>query len=242
MNALELRGVRHAFRGRVAVNGLSLSVAPGEVLALIGLNGAGKTTALRVLAGRLRPDEGEARVLGAPASRLTRAVAARFGQLIDAPLLYPELTVHENLILSARLHGLDRAAAVRVTEEAISRFALGSWSRERAGTLSSGNRQRLGIATAVAHRPAAVILDEPTNALDPAGVVVVREAVRSLAKQGAGVLVSSHHLDEVSRIADRIVAVHAGRVVGELDPGAVDLERRFFELVLAADERTAAPR
>ncbi|HVK44732.1 MAG TPA: ABC transporter ATP-binding protein [Micropruina sp.] len=240
MNALELTDVRHAFHGRLAVDGLSLVVAPGEVLAMIGLNGAGKTTALRVLAGRLRPQAGRACVLGERSSRLSAPVAARFGQLIDTALLYPELTVRENLVLAGRLHGLDRTAASRVTDEVIERFALGPWAAARTRALSSGNRQRLGVATAVAHAPAAVILDEPTNALDPAGVVVVREAVRHLAAQGAGVLVSSHHLDEVSRIADRIVAVHAGRMVGALEPGGVDLERRFFDLVLAADEQSAA--
>ncbi len=239
MNALELRGVRHAFRGQVAVAELSLTVAPGEVLALIGLNGAGKTTALRILAGRLRPDSGVARVLGEPSVQLSRSVAARFGQLIDAPLLYPELTVRENLILSARLHGASAPRAAQIAAAAIDRFSLEPWQATPARALSSGNRQRLGIAGAVAHTPGAVILDEPTSALDPAGVVVVREAVRGLAAAGAGVLVSSHHLDEVSRVADRIVAVHAGRVVGELEPGGVDLERRFFALVLAADTEPA---
>lgn len=241
MNALELRDVRHGFRGGVAVDGLSLTVAPGEVVALIGLNGAGKTTAMRVLAGRLRPQAGQARVLGVPSWRLPATVAARFGQLIDAPLLYAELTVRENLTAAARLHGLKAAAARRACAAAVERFTLSPWADARTRTLSSGNRMRLGIAATLAHEPAAVILDEPTNALDPSGMVVLRDAISDLAAQGAGVLVSSHHLDEVSRIADRIVAVHDGRVVGQLEPGTPNLERQFFDLVLAVDRQGSTP-
>ena len=238
--ALVLDAVSKAFRGRRALDDVSLRVDLGEVVAMIGLNGAGKTTALRILAGRLRPDAGTARTLGTCPASMPGRVAVRFAQVVDAPLVRPELTVVENLRAAALLHGLPRSAAPPAALAAVDRLALGPWSHARARTLSAGNLQRLGIACGTVHTPRAVILDEPTNALDPSGVVLLRELIRDLAADGAGVLVSSHHLDEVSRVADRIVVVHAGRVVGELEPGGVDLERRFFAMVLAADTQAGA--
>ncbi len=242
MMTLELREVRHAFHARPALDGFDLQVARGEVVAMVGLNGAGKTTALRALAGRLHPGAGSARVLGHDPRHLPASVARRFGQLIDAPLVYPELTVRENLTAAARLHGLNRTDAVGAAEDATERFALASWVDRRAGGLSAGNRQRLGVACVTLHRPDALILDEPTSALDPAGIVIVRDVVRALAAQGAGVLVSSHHLDEVSRFADRIVVVHAGRLIGTLPPGGREIERTFFAMALAADTQRRVDR
>ncbi|MFD2027681.1 ABC transporter ATP-binding protein [Promicromonospora aerolata] len=240
MTALLLDDVSHAFGGRAALDHLTLSVAPGRVTALIGLNGAGKTTALRALAGRLQPARGTARVLGHDPADLPSSVAMRFGHVVDTPLVYPELTVTENLRCAARLHGLPTRAAARTASAAVAQLGLEPWRLARAGTLSMGNRQRLGIACATSHRPTALILDEPTSALDPQGVVLVRGLVRRLADDGAAVLVSSHHLDEVARVADEVVVLHASRDVGRLDPGGTDLEQRFFAMVLDADTRTAA--
>ncbi|GAA2230549.1 hypothetical protein GCM10010413_30010 [Promicromonospora sukumoe] len=248
--ALMLDGVSHTFGGRPALDRLTLIVRPGRVVALIGLNGAGKTTALRALAGRLRPGHGTARVLGHDPVHLSGSLAARFGHVVDAPLVYPELSVTENLRCAARLHGLARPAAAATADATVDGLGLDPWRHARAATLSAGNRQRLGIGCATLHRPGALMLDEPTSALDPQGVVLVRALVRGLADDGAGVLVSSHHLDEVARIADEIVVLHAGRDVGRLEPGGTDLEQRFFAMVLDADadadaervERIAEPR
>lgn len=248
MTALLLDSVRHTFAAsrapwrrrrpdgaRPALDGLSLHVDQGEVVAMIGLNGAGKTTALRALAGRLRPDGGTAEILGHRAADLPRNVAAQFGHVVDAPLVFADLTVTENLRAAARLHGCPAGRTEELVTAARSRLGLDSWADVRARALSQGNRQRLGIGGATIHTPRALVLDEPTSALDPRGVVIVRELVRDLAAQGAAVLVSSHHLDEVSRVADRIVAVHAGRVVDTFDPSGPDLESRFFASVLAAE-------
>jgi len=232
--------VTHGFGTRPALVDLSIRVEPGEVLAMIGLNGAGKTTALRILTGRLRPDHGEAAILDHDPADLPERSARRLGHVVGAPLAYPELTVTENVRSAARLHGLDRPEARTATTAAIERLDLGEWAETRASALSSGNHQRLGIACAIVHSPDVLVLDEPTSALDPRGIVVVRDLVRGLAAEGGAVLVSSHHLDEVSRVADRIVAVHAGRTVGTLEPGGTDLERRFFALVYHADLRTTA--
>jgi ABC-2 type transport system ATP-binding protein len=237
--ALLLDDVSHTFGGRVALDHLTLAVPPGRVTALIGLNGAGKTTALRALAGRLRPAGGTARVLGLASADLPADVAGRFGHVVDTPLVYPELTVTENLCCAARLHGHLRHEAAAAAGAAVERMGLEPWRHAAARTLSMGNRQRLGIACATLHRPSALILDEPTSALDPQGVVLVRELVRDLADDGSAVLVSSHHLDEVARVANEIVVLHGGHHVGRLEPGGTDLEQRFFEMVLDADRHTA---
>ncbi|WP_454860379.1 ABC transporter ATP-binding protein [Promicromonospora soli] len=240
--ALVLDDVSHTFGSRVALDHLTLTVRRGRVTALIGLNGAGKTTALRALAGRLRPTQGRATILGHNPADLPPDVAARFGQAVDAALVYPELTVTENLWCAARLHGMPPRAAALEASAAVGHMGLDPWRHERARSLSMGNRQRLGIACATLHRPTALILDEPTSALDPQGVVLVRALVRSLADAGAAVLVSSHHLDEVARVADEIVVLHGGRDVGRLEPGGTDLEQRFFAMVLDADTRAAGIR
>lgn len=238
--ALRLDGVTRTFGDRVALEGFGIGVEAGEVVALIGFNGAGKTTALRILSGRLRPDAGSADVLGADPAHLPREQALRFGHVVGTPLVYPELSVRENLSCSALLHGLPQAGLDATIRETMSRLGLGPWADIRARSLSQGNRQRLGVAAAVVHRPAALVLDEPTSALDPRGVVIIRELVRELAAGGCAVLVSSHHLDEVSRVADRISVVHAGRLIGSLGPGGIDLEQRFFAMVLSDDERRCA--
>lgn len=238
MTAILLDDVSHRFGGRIALDHLTLSVPPGRVTALIGLNGAGKTTALRALSGRLHPTRGAATILGHNPADLPVDVARRFGHVVDTPLVYPELTVTENLRCGARLHGRSRQTAAPAASAAIRQLGLDPWRHARAGTLSTGNGQRLGIACATLHRPAALILDEPTSALDPQGVVLVRELVRGLADGGAAVLVSSHHLDEVARVADEIVVLHGGRDVGRLVPGGTDLEQRFFAMVLDADTRS----
>lgn len=233
--ALLAEGLTRRFGDDVAVNGLDLDVRSGEIHAIVGLNGAGKTTLMRLMLGMLWPDEGRATVLGFAASSAPSRVWAEVGHLLDAPLAYPELTVVENLTAAGLLHGMERSQIPQAVEESVERFELSRWSQKRARGLSLGNRQRLGLAAALIHEPSVVVLDEPANALDPAGVVFIRDLLRSLASGGAAVFVSSHHLDELARIADRITTLHRGRVVGTLEPSGVDLERRFFELVYEAD-------
>jgi ABC-2 type transport system ATP-binding protein len=146
----------------------------------------------------------------------------------------PALIVTENLRTAALLHGLDRPDGERAAGRALDRLGLAPWAAIRARALSLGNQQRLAVACTVVHSPDVLVLDEPTSALDPQGVVLVRELVRERADAGAAVLVSSHHLDEVARVADRVLVVHGGRVVGTLDPDGPGIERRFFDMVLAA--------
>lgn len=233
---LELREVTRGFRGGGGVVGVSLGVSAGEIVALVGLNGAGKTTLMRVALGMLRPDSGMVAVAGHAVASAPPDVWKRTGHLIEAPFAYPELTVRENLVAAARL----RRASVASVEGSIDEWRLRPYAERRARRLSAGNRQRVGLAAALAHGPRVVVLDEPTNTLDPAGVLILRDALTRRARDGAAILVSSHHLDEVARIADRIVVVNAGRIVGELDTGASELERVFFDAVRRDDEARSA--
>jgi ABC-2 type transport system ATP-binding protein len=232
---LELRGVRRTFSGGAGVHGVDLAIAAGEIHALVGLNGAGKTTLMRLILGMLRPGSGEVRIDGTRLADMPPRVWAGVGHLIEQALAYGELDVRANLRLFARLHGATRDEAVRMAESAMAELDLARYAKVRGRRLSLGNRQRLGLAAALQHAPRLIILDEPTNALDPAGVVLLREALLHRARLGAGVLVSSHHLDEVARIADRISVMNDGLIIGALDPGTVDLERAFFSLVHSDD-------
>lgn len=229
--ALTVRDAAKRYGDRHALAGLNLTVEQGEIHAIVGLNGAGKTTAMKAVVGHTALDAGSVSLFGVPAADAGASEFARLGFVIDQPFGYPELTVRDNIVHAGRLHGLGRLKARAAADVWIDTLALHPWARAKARELSLGNRQRLGFACASAHDPDLLILDEPTNALDPAGVLLLRDALVATAARGAGVLVSSHHLDEVSRIAARITVIHAGRVVGTLEPGQVDLERRFFDVV-----------
>ena len=192
------------FGHREALSGLDLEVGRGEVVLLVGPNGAGKTTLLRVLATVLRPSEGDVAVENCPLPRQARKVRARIGFLAHEPLVYPELTVTENLELYAALHGVtgDRVSAVR------ERVGLGRRGNERAVELSRGLRQRLGIGRALLHDPSLLLLDEPTAALDEDGRSLLREV---LAEEGRTVVVATHEPEWFAGLATRQVLMRAGR-------------------------------
>jgi ABC-2 type transport system ATP-binding protein len=236
--AISARGLTRLFPTGAGVEGVDLEVAHGEVVALVGLNGAGKSTLMSLLLGMLRPDAGTVALNGVDVHRAGRDVWAAVGHLIEAPLAYPELTVRATLELNARLRGVPRPR--EVAAGALRDFRLDAYAGRRIRTLSLGNGQRVGLAAALQHDPAIIVLDEPTNGLDPAGVLLLRDRLLARAAAGAGVLVSSHHLDEVARIADRVVVINGGRMIGELAPRAPELERAFFEHVRLDDERRAS--
>ena len=224
--------------GRVrAVDHVSLQVRQGEVYALLGLNGAGKTTLIRMLLGMVRPTTGDLALFGRPIG--DRTVWSRIGYLVESPAAYPELTVRENLTLMAGLRRLRDRSSV---DRAIEVFGLGSYADRRAKTLSLGNAQRLGLAKALMHRPSLVILDEPVNGLDPAGVVEIRTLLLRLAREhGVTVFLSSHILAEVTRLATSIGVVHHGRLVDELDAATVH-QRVHRHLDVASRDDTRALR
>lgn len=232
---LDARGLVRTFDDGTGVRGVDLQVAPGEIHALVGLNGAGKTTLMRLLLGMLKPTSGTVTING---QSLDHADWSAVGQLIDFPLAYRELTCRQNLALGARLHGVAPARIPGIVEAATSELQLTQYADRRASKLSLGNKQRVGLASALQHHPRLIVLDEPTNTLDPAGVILLREALLRRAAAGAALLVSSHHLDEVARIGDRISVMNAGRIIGSLDPHGIDIERSFFEIV-HSDEAAA---
>lgn len=199
------------FDARIAVDDVSFELAAGEIFALLGPNGAGKTTTLRMLAGLITPSSGTVRVNGS------------IGLLTEAPGLWDRLTVERNLLVYARLHGLVNPA--RAVDETLDLFDLADRKHDRAAQLSKGLKQRVALARALLHRPDIVLLDEPTSGLDPESARDVRELILRLRGERRAVLISTHNLDEVQRVADR-VAVLSARLVALDTPAA--LRARLF--------------
>lgn len=234
--ALALRGITRDLRGRRVLDDLDLFVNPGECLALVGLNGAGKTTALRVALGMLRPGSGSAEVLGHDARTSGGEPWGAVGHLVEIPFSYPELTARQNILASVTLHGHDPRHVADHIAGLADLLGLGDWLDVPARRLSLGTRQKVGLVAAMAHRPRLLVLDEPTNALDPLATAGLRGIIADLTRDGVAVLVTSHHFDELARIAHRVDVLHAGRVIDSLTPTGPDLEARFFRTVLAAEE------
>ncbi len=220
----------------LAVNAVSLQAMPGEIYAFLGLNGAGKTTTIRMLLGMVRPSSGTAHILGLPVQASARRLWAQVGYLVETPHAYPELTVRENLEVCRRLRRVQDARAVsRVLE----RLGLAAYADQPAKTLSLGNAQRLGLAKALLHQPQVLLLDEPANGLDPAGVVEVRELLRDVARQGMTVFMSSHLLSEVARLATRVGIIHRGRLIEEVEAETLEQRRQRWLEVDASDRQAA---
>ena len=214
-NAIETEHLTKRFGDVLAVDSVNLRVKQGEIYGFLGLNGAGKTTTIRALLGMIRPSRGNVKVLGQAVGQSGRGPWARVGHMVESPSAYPELTVRENLEIARRLHGISNPEA---TGRVIERLGIASYADRRASTLSTGNLQRLGVARALLHEPELLILDEPANGLDPAGVVEIRELLGSLASEkGVTIFMSSHILTEVDRLATRIGIIHKGRLIEELD-------------------------
>lgn len=235
--AIETDGLSKSYGTVRAVNLVDLRVKQGEIYGFIGLNGAGKTTTIRALLGMIRPSAGSVKVLGQAVGPYGRGPWQRVGHLVESPVAYPELTVRENLEIARRLHGIsDKDASARVIEH----LTLAPYADRKAGTLSTGNFQRLGLARALLHEPELLILDEPANGLDPARVVEIRELLAGLAREkGVTVFMSSHILTEVDRLATRIGIIHQGRLIKELEATQLE-EIRAQRLEIKARDLEAA--
>jgi ABC-2 type transport system ATP-binding protein len=208
MSVVVTTGLTRRFGPIIAVDRLSIDLPASGVIGLVGPNGAGKSTLIRMLLGLVRPTDGSATVLGIPVSSPAR-YASRVGALVESPAFVPALSARANLVSLARLRGLrlDRV------DEVLSFVGLTGRDREPAKNFSLGMKQRLGIAAALLPDPELLILDEPTNGLDPAGIVEIRGLLRSLGQAGRTVIVSSHLLAEIEAMCDYVVVVRLGRLV-----------------------------
>jgi len=206
-----------------AVDTVSLSVAKGEIYGFLGLNGAGKTTTIRMLLGMVAPSSGNAYIKGRKVDAGQYGIWKDVGYLVEMPYAYPELTVRENLEMLSSLRGIKDASAVGTV---IEKLKLTEYADRKARNLSLGNAQRLGIAKSLIHTPDILILDEPANGLDPAGIVEIRGLLTALADAGSTIFISSHILSEVARLATRIGIIHRGALVQEADFESLDKSRR----------------
>lgn len=205
----------HKTYGRLhALNGVSFDVPPGRVTGLLGANGAGKSTTIRIITGYTSPDAGWVRVGGMHASRDPVRVRQHIGYLPESAPTYGEMPVEALLRFRASLHGMRGASRKRAVDAAIDTCVLQSVRRRRVGNLSKGFKQRVGLATAILHDPAVLVLDEPSNGLDPGQITETRSLIRRLA-EGRTVLVSSHILPEIERTCDRVVILARGGVCAE---------------------------
>jgi ABC-2 type transport system ATP-binding protein len=211
---IEADGIRKFYGSKPALDGVSFRIDRGEVIGFLGLNGAGKTTMLRILCGLLLPSAGRVLVDGVDAVVDPLALRRRIGFLPDRPPLYGEMTVRDMLRYAGRLNGVAARELPARVDEVIDLTGLSGVAFDLVETLSHGYRQRTGIATAIVHAPPFVVLDEPISGLDPAQIVEMRAVIRGL-KTRHTVLMSSHILGEVSATCDRILVLHGGRIVAE---------------------------
>jgi len=219
---IEVDSLTRRYGDLVAVDGVSFTIGHGEVVGLLGHNGAGKTTIMKMMTGYLEPTAGRVRIEGLEVGRDTRAVQARVGYLPENCPLWPEMTVIDYLDYQAALHGVPAEAREQAVAAAIARTALREKAADTIHTLSRGYRQRVGVAQALLHGPDIFILDEPTNGLDPTQIRHMRELIGELAEH-ATVIVSTHILQEVQAVCERVLILRAGRLV--LDSRLDALER-----------------
>ena len=205
----------------LVVDDLNISIDSGEIVGFLGLNGAGKTTTMRMLLGLIKPTSGECYIQGNKVDQYNLEVLNEIGYIIETPYSYQELTVQENLEIVSTLRGIRNKDIIDwVTEK----LKLNQYKDKKVKHLSLGNVARLGIAKAIIHKPKILTLDEPTNGLDPLGVIEVRALLKELANNlGTTVLISSHKLEEISKIATRIVIIHEGRLIREVESKELDL-------------------
>ncbi|GLQ92882.1 ABC transporter ATP-binding protein [Dyella acidisoli] len=239
---LQLEGVTRRRAGRAAVSDLTLRLEAGQVLGLLGVNGAGKSTTLAMVAGALRPDRGAIRLQGRDFLEQPELARQAIGWLPEAAPLWPELTVREHLEAHGRLRGIAGVRLDEARDAVLERLELKNLSRRLAGVLSQGQRQRLGLACAMLHRPALLVLDEPANALDPVQVVALRALLRELADAGTAVILSTHQLTEVTAVCDRVAILHEGALRHDAPLPAdqhAALEKNFFDIAMAGRAQAA---
>ena len=230
-NIIETRELTKNFSGQLAVNGISLEIKRNTVYGLLGPNGAGKSTTLKLILGLLRPTKGEILFNG---ESWKREHLAKIGSLIEEPALYGNLTAEENLLVHTKLLGVPKDKIYEVLET----VDLKDTGSKRASQFSHGMKERLGIAIALLNDPALLILDEPTNGLDPVGIQELRELIATFPKKGMTVILSSHILSEVEQVVDEIGIINKGQLMfqGTLNRDE-DLEAFFMEVIKGGARR-----
>jgi ABC-2 type transport system ATP-binding protein len=229
---LELSGLHKRFGARVALDGVSFSVRPGEVFGFVGANGAGKTTTMRIVLGVLAADQGSVRWDG---REVDAGLRRQFGYMPEERGLYPKMRVRDQLVYLARLHGLTRPAAGTAADQLLERLGISDRAHDRVEELSLGNQQRVQLAAALVHDPMLLVLDEPFSGLDPVGVDVLAEVLKERVAAGTPLVFSSHQLELVERLCDSVGVIAGGRMVAtgtvvELS-GTAGLAERFRALV-----------
>ena len=241
MSLLELDQLEKSYGTVSALCGLSLSVPSGCLYGLLGPNGAGKTTALRILATLLAPDQGRVVVAGIDALQEPRTVRQLMGYVAQEVAIDKILTGRELLALQGDLYHLSRQKRNERIDELVDRMSMGDWIDRRCGTYSGGMRRRLDLASGLLHQPQLLVLDEPTVGLDIESRAVIWEVLRDLRDQGTTILLSSHYLEEVEALADRMAIIDAGRVIAEGAPEALKRELGGDRVTLRVREFSDQP-
>jgi len=235
---LQARGLRKSFGDRLAVDGVSLALAPGRLLALLGPNGAGKTTTVSMLTGLISPDGGEVRVGGPRLVGDADPAKRRIGLVPQDLALYEELTARDNLRFFGALYGLAGAALERAIASVLELVGLADHARARVRTYSGGMKRRLNLAAGLVHDPNILLLDEPTVGVDPQSRNAIFDNLEALKRRGKALLYTTHYMEEAERLADRIVIIDHGRVIADdtleglyrAHAGAGSLEKVFLTL------------
>ncbi len=220
-NALVLEGVEKAFSGHQAVKALSLEVPHGSVFGLLGPNGAGKTTTLRMVMNVIAPDAGSIEILGRAADHATRD---RIGYMPEERGLYPRMALEEQLVFMAAIKGVPRREALRRLGPWLERLGLAEWRKRKTNELSKGMQQKAQFIATVLHEPDVLVMDEPMAGLDPVGTDVLREAMLELRRRGTTIVLSSHQMDTVEKLCDRVALINRGEKV--LDGSVAEVKAR----------------
>ncbi len=228
MSAIEVVDLHFSYGTVRAVDGVSLSVEPGEILGVLGPNGAGKSTTIKMIIGQLRPDSGEISILGLPMPQRRDDIQARLGVCFEEKNLYTAMSAEENLRFFAKLFGIRNLD----TGPLLDRVDLAPRAKDRVSGFSKGMRQRLMMARALVNQPDVLVLDEPTDGLDPVSAIAVRELVKQEAERGAAVLLTTHDMHEADELSDRVAFVNAGTVLVAESPEVLKLRHGTRSLTI----------
>lgn len=235
-SVIKTNGLTKLYGKMAAVNQLNLDIKKGTIYGFLGLNGAGKTTTMRMLLGMIKPTKGNAMLFGQDVVKAGKALWSKTGYMIESTYAYPNLTVIEYLGLFSKYYGLKNKQPI---EKVVDLLQLNTYRNVQSRHLSLGNLQRLGLAKALMHNPELLILDEPVNGLDPSGIVEIRNLLKELSKQGTTILISSHLLGEISKIADTIGIIHQGVLIKELEAASLHQQLKR-KLILNTEDNTQA--